>query len=84
MNISMNLRSEIVLHMLESEGIYVSSGSACSQKKGGSNRVLEGFFVPKKQQDTAVRISFSQHNTADEVKLAAAKINEIYLKNKKN
>lgn len=83
-NISLNLRSEIVLHMLESEGIYVSSGSACSQKKGGSNRVLEGFSVPKKQQDTAVRISFSQHNTIDEVKYAAEKINGIYLKNKKN
>ncbi|MBP3448691.1 MAG: cysteine desulfurase [Clostridia bacterium] len=82
-NISMNLRSEIVLHMLESEGIYVSSGSACSQKKGGSNRVLEGFSVPKKQQDTAIRISFSHLNTEDEVRYAAEKLNEIYLQNKK-
>ncbi len=83
-NISLNLRSEIVLHMLESEGIFVSSGSACSQKKGGSNRVLEGFSIPKKQQDTAIRISFSSENTAEEVKRAAEKINEIYCKNKKN
>lgn len=83
-NISLNLRSEIVLHMLEADGIYVSSGSACSQKKGGSNRVLEGFSVPKKQQDTAIRISFSCENTSEEVKQAAIKINEIYLKNKKN
>lgn len=83
-NISLNLRSEIVLHMLEAEGIYVSSGSACSQKKGGSNRVLEGFSVPKKQQDTAIRISFSWENTEDEVITAAEKINQIYSKNKKN
>lgn len=83
-NFSMNLRSEIVLHMLESEGIFVSSGSACSQKKGGSNRVLEGFGVPKKLQDTAIRVSFSGENTEEQVRYAAEKINEIYRKNKKN
>lgn len=83
-NISLNLRSEIVLHMLESQGVYVSSGSACSQKKGGSNRVLEGFSIPKKQQDTAIRISFSHLNTEEEVCQAAKKLNEIYQKNKKN
>ena len=83
-NLSMNLRSEIVLHMLESEGIYVSSGSACSQKRGGSNRVLDGFSIPKNMQDTAIRISFSGANTPDEAVTAAERINAIYHKNKKN
>lgn len=82
-NISLNLRSEIVLHMLESEGIYVSSGSACSEKKGGNNRVLAAFSVPKAMQDTAIRISFSHTNTEDEVRFAAEKINQIFEKNKK-
>ena len=82
-NISMNLRSEIVLHMLESEGIYVSSGSACSEKKGGNNRVLAAFSVPKAMQDTAVRISFSHTNTEEEVCFAAEKINQIFEKNEK-
>ncbi|MBO5409140.1 MAG: cysteine desulfurase [Clostridia bacterium] len=82
-NISMNLRSEIVLHMLESEGIYVSSGSACSEKKGGNNRVLEAFSVSKAMQDTAIRVSFSHANTEEEILIAAEKINEIYWKNKK-
>ncbi len=82
-NISVNLRSEIVLHMLESEGIYVSSGSACSEKKGGNNRVLAAFSVPKGMQDTAIRFSFSHTNTAEEVRFAAEKINHIFQKNKK-
>ena len=82
-NFSMNLRSEIVLHMLESQGIYVSSGSACSEKKGGNNRVLAAFSVPKAMQDTAIRVSFSHNNTEEEVCTAAEKINEIYEKNKK-
>ena len=83
-NVSMNLRSEIVLHMLESEGIYVSSGSACSEKKGGSNRVLEAFSVPKAMQDTAIRVSFSHKNTEEEIRFAAEKMNQIFEKNKKS
>ncbi len=82
-NISLNLRSEIVLHMLESEGVFVSSGSACSEKKGGNNRVLAAFSVPKAMQDTAIRVSFSHRNTEDEVRFAAEKINQIFEKNKK-
>ncbi len=82
-NFSMNLRSEIVLHMLESEGVFVSSGSACSEKKGGNNRVLEAFSVPKSSQDTAIRVSFCKQNTREEVCLAAEKINRIFEKNKK-
>ena len=82
-NISLNQRSEIVLHMLEIDGIYVSSGSACSEKKGGNNRVLAAFSVPKAMQDTAIRISFSPFNTEDEVRFAAEKVNQIYEKNKK-
>ena len=83
-NISLNLRSEIVLHMLESDGVYVSSGSACSEKKGGNNRVLAAFSVPKAMQDTAIRVSFSYDNTEEEIRFAAEKINQIFAKNKKN
>ena len=83
-NISLNLRSEIVLHMLERDGIYVSSGSACSEKKGGNNRVLAAFSVPKAMQDTAIRVSFSANNTEEEVRFAAEKINQIFTMNQKN
>lgn len=76
-NISVPIRSEIALHKLEMNGIYVSSGSACSQKKGQRNRVLANFGLPQKIQDTALRISFGYHNTKEDVIFAAKKINDL-------
>lgn len=76
-NISVPIRSEIALHKLEMKGIYVSSGSACSQKKGERNRVLANFGLPQKRQDTALRISFGYHNTKEDVINAAKEINNL-------
>lgn len=50
-------KSEILLHMLEEEEIYVSSGSACS--KGEDNRVLKALDLDEKYIDGAIRFSFS-------------------------
>lgn len=76
-NISVPIRSEIALHKLEMKGIYVSSGSACSQKKGERNRVLAGFGLPQKLQDTALRISFGHTNTKDDILNAVKEINSL-------
>lgn len=76
-NISVPIRSEIALHKLEMKGIYVSSGSACSQKKGERNRVLAGFGLPQKLQDTALRISFGYANTKEEILIAVKEINSL-------
>ncbi len=65
-NISVEgLRSETLLHYLESKEIYVSSGSACS--KGARTHVLESMGFDRKIQDSAIRISFSADNTAEEI-----------------
>ncbi|MBR5817747.1 MAG: aminotransferase class V-fold PLP-dependent enzyme, partial [Clostridia bacterium] len=66
-NISLaGYRSEIILHALSSEGIFVSSGSACSSKKGTSP-VLKAFGLDSRHADGALRISFSRYNTTDEI-----------------
>ncbi|MBQ2704994.1 MAG: cysteine desulfurase [Clostridia bacterium] len=57
------IRSEVMLHWLESKGIYVSSGSACA--KGESSHVLQAQGVSRQSADSAVRISMS-HFTAEE------------------
>lgn len=62
-------RSEIMLHYLESRGIYVSSGSACS--KGQQSGVLEKFGVSGKSADSALRISMTAETTAEEIKFFA-------------
>ncbi|MDE6726365.1 MAG: cysteine desulfurase [Oscillospiraceae bacterium] len=66
------VRSEIMLHSLEEDGIYVSSGSACS--KGKKSDVLPAFGISEKDIDCAVRVSFSAENTLDDVDLLCAKI----------
>lgn len=60
-------RSEIMLHFLESKEIYVSSGSACS--KGAQSGVLGSFGIKDKSADSALRISLSAENTAEELDL---------------
>lgn len=58
-------RSEIMLHFLESKGIYVSSGSACS--KGQQSGVLGQFSIMGKRADSALRISMSAETTEAEL-----------------
>lgn len=58
-------RSEIMLHFLESKGIYVSSGSACS--KGQQSGVLGEFGISGKRADGAVRISITAQTNEEEL-----------------
>lgn len=60
-----DIKSEVLLHMLEEEEIYVSSGSACS--KGDNNRILEGLCLSNKFRDGVIRFSFSSENTREEL-----------------
>ncbi len=65
-NISaMGKRSEIMLHFLESKGIYVSSGSACS--KGQQSGVLGQFGIKDGRADSALRISMTAETTQEEL-----------------
>ncbi len=65
-NISVpGIRSEIMLHFLESRGIYVSSGSACAQ--GAKSHVLKAMGYPPERIDNALRISFGRENTPKDV-----------------
>jgi cysteine desulfurase len=55
-----NVRSEVLVHELEGQGIYVSSGSACSShKKGAISHVVTAMRIPKAYTEGVIRISFS-------------------------
>ena len=58
-------RSETLLHFLDSMGICVSSGSACS--KGSQSHTLTRMKLPQEQIDSALRISFGVQNTEENV-----------------
>lgn len=66
------VRSEIMLHSLEEDEIYVSSGSACS--KGKKSDVLPALGVSEKDVDCAVRVSFCAENSFDDIDKLCAKI----------
>ena len=62
------IRSEVLLHALEAENIYVSSGSACSSnKKQEISSTLEGIGKNGIERDEAIRFSFGIHNTPEQV-----------------
>ena len=66
LNLSLpGIRSETMLHFLSQRGIFVSSGSACS--KGARSPVLTAMGIPDREIDSALRISFSRQNTAEDV-----------------
>lgn len=67
LNVSfIGVKSEVLLHVLEDKGIYVSSGSACSSHKKGKSHVLTAMGVKDNAIDSAIRFSFSGENTVEE------------------
>lgn len=65
-NVSLEgLRSETVLNLLSSMGIFVSSGSACA--KGHKSHVLSAMGLSDRQIDSALRVSLSRFTTENEL-----------------
>ncbi len=59
---------EVVLHHLESEGLLVSTGSACSTRKAEPSPVLLAAGLTEPEALSSVRLSFSLNNTLDGLK----------------
>ena len=70
------IRSEIMLHFLESKEVYVSSGSACS--KGAHSSVLTAMGIPDKLADSAIRVSIGRTTTKGEIDVLVNAIQEGY------
>ena len=70
LNVSfLGTRGEVLLHTLEQDRIFVSTGSACSSnKKGkGQSHVLTAMGLKPKEIEGAIRFSFSEFNTVKEM-----------------
>lgn len=61
------VKSEVVLHSLENEKIYVSSGSACSSHKREPSYVLTAIGLDREMIDGSIRFSLSEFTTAEEI-----------------
>ncbi len=62
-----SIKSETMLHFLSSEGIFVSSGSACSSHSGHPSEALIAFGLTPFEADCSLRISFSEYNTKEDI-----------------
>lgn len=62
-----SIKSETMLHFLSSEGILVSSGSACSSNSHHVSSALTAYGRSEREADCSIRISFSHRNTKEDV-----------------
>ena len=60
-----NIKAEVLLHYLEMDEVYVSTGSACN--KGAKSRVIENLGVDKDYSDGCIRVSFDKNSSEEEV-----------------
>ncbi|MBB5324476.1 cysteine desulfurase [Anoxybacillus tepidamans] len=70
-NFSLNgLKSEVFVHELAKQQIFVSTTSACSSKKRAPSKTLVAMGVEQKQAESSIRISLSYENTLEEIPVA--------------
>lgn len=73
-----DIRGEVLLHALETDGIYVSIGSACNSKVKKYSHVLEAMKLSTSHKEGAVRFSLSTETTEEEIDYAAKSIVKNY------
>lgn len=67
-------RGEVLLHTLEQDGIYVSTGSACSSNKKGQSHVLKAMGLKDKEIEGTIRFSLGRFNTLEEADRVVEKV----------
>lgn len=71
LNISfIGIKGEVLLHTLEQDGIFVSTGSACSSRKKTYSYVLKNMGLTEKELEGAIRFSFSMFNSEGDIDYA--------------
>ena len=68
------VRGETIVHAFEDQGVFISTTSACSSKKGQVSSTLHAMQVDDKIATSAVRVSLDENNTIAQ----ADKFNQIF------
>ncbi|MBC7333670.1 MAG: cysteine desulfurase [Actinobacteria bacterium] len=76
--------SELLISYLSREGIYVSSGSACTSGLIEPSHVLLAMGIEPELAKNAIRFSLGVENTERDLEEVVKKIKEIIVKNKLN
>lgn len=75
LSIPRTAKSELIMFNLDINGICASSGSACSSGTERDSHVMEAIKAPLNRK--AVRLSFSHHNTFEEIDYTIQKLKVI-------
>lgn len=71
------IKSEVLLHALEKDGVYVSTTSACSSKKRTASKTVEAMFHQPARSESVIRISTTYSNEMNEAEQALKAIRKI-------
>ncbi len=69
-----DIKSETMLHALSADGIFVSSGSACSSHSNHPSESLIAFGLTPHEADCSLRISLSRYNTESDIDALCASL----------
>lgn len=68
-NISfVGIPGEALLMALSEKGVYIGTGSACTQKKRGRSHVLTAMGLSGERMNSSIRFSFSRYTTSEEIR----------------
>lgn len=71
-------RGEVLVHALAEEGVFVSTGAACSsRRREPGNHVLKAMQLTEETVVGSLRISLSELNTVDDVDFAVRKLAKV-------
>jgi len=71
------MRPEVIIHMLEQEGIFVSTQSACSSKSLKPSRVLLAMGHDANRSSGSVRISFGDEHAMKDIEVLGEKLRSV-------
>jgi cysteine desulfurase len=72
------IKAEVLLRKLESEGVFVSTSSACNSRKRKSSHVLNAMGLSNAEVEGALRFSLSALNSEEEVDYCIEKLVPAY------
>lgn len=79
-----DIDNELLISLLSQQGIYVSSGSACTSDSLEPSHVLLAMGIPENLTHNAIRFSFGIENKKKDLILTVKKIKKVILENRLN
>ena len=77
LNFSLTKKASVVVEALSKKKIYVSTKSACSSRLSSLSYVLEAMGLDEYKASNAIRVSFSDNSTLDEVDIFLQELKNI-------